>query len=128
MSNTISTHLSPQIGIESISNRGAEAPAKLPESCQIVPSGENIASRSVESLYAPKFGAAVQSFLTPKIHARELFIPGVFNRKLQNAAKSLRAAARENQSRTLRHAAFILENDAQLKEQLTAYRQLLQKG
>lgn len=124
----INTQFLPNTGIESITRQESETFSRLPDSLHVVPSGDEAAGGSLEKLFAPKLGASMQNFLTPDIASRELFLPSVFNRKLRQAADDLRKAARNNNSRTLRHAADVLDEDADLKNLLSTYRQLLQKG
>lgn len=128
MPGPIHNFLSPNIGIESITRHSDAAPLRLPTSLDVVPSGENASVQSVENMYAPRLEARVQAFLTPSIASRELLIPGVFNSRLKKAADELRTLGRKNKSHTLRRAADMLEEDAELKDLLTTYRQLLQKG
>lgn len=128
-SSSINRLFSANVGIESIT-RQRTTETRLPESSQIMPSGEapTSASNSVEMLYSPRLEAALAAFLQNEIGSRELLIPGVFNSRLRKAMNEFRKASRKKKSRALRDAAQLLEDDEDLKSLLSTYRALLQKG
>ena len=114
------------VGIEGISWQPRET--GLPGGTRIVPSGDLPGQINLEALYASPLEESLRAFLKPDLHTRELLFPGYFSARLNNARKKLQAAARKNNSPACAKAADLLEEDAELKELLSMYRGLLQKG
>ena len=114
------------VGIEGISwqPRGTG----LPGGTQLVPSGDVWGQITLETLYASPLEEGLRAFFKPDLRTRELLFPGYFSACLNRARRKLRAAARENDSAAGAKAAELLEEDAQLKELLSMYRGILQKG
>jgi hypothetical protein len=114
------------IGIEGISWQPHES--GLPGGTQVVPSGDMPGHITLEALYGSPLEEGLRAFLKPNLNTRELLFPGYFSARLNNARKKLRAAARKSNSPACAKAAELLEEDAELKELLSMFRGLLQKG
>ena len=114
------------IGIEGISWQPRET--GLPSGTQIVPSGDMTGHITLEALYDSPLEGGLRAFFKPDLNTRELLFPGFFSSRLNSARKKLRAAARKNNSPACAKAADLLEEDVELKELLSMYRGLLQKG
>ncbi len=129
MSKTVGIGFSPNVGIEHIIDK-TEGPgaAILPSSTRVVPTDAMTSMDALHDLYAPSWDKAMQSFLRPRIDARELLIPGVLSGRIRQARADLNEAARKKKSKTLRDAALLLEEDEEMKELLDIYRNLLLQG
>ena len=114
------------IGIEGISWQPRDS--GLPGGTQIVPNGDMPGQINLEAIYASPLEERLRAFLKPDLRARELMFPGYFSARLNNARRKLRAAARKTNSSACANAAELLEEDEELKELISMYRGLLQKG
>lgn len=120
---------SPNVGIERIIDT-ADGPgsALLPASTRVVPTDSLTSMEALHDLYAPSWDKDMQSFLHPRLNAREMLIPGVFAGRIRQAREDISTAARKNKSKPLREAAVLLEEDEEIKELLDMYRNLLLQG
>ncbi len=116
------------VGIETITHISGQKLSGLPDVPALLPSGTEVTSGMTESLYEAKLTSMLRVFLSPAMQSKELLLPGMLNQKLKRAKDDLRKAGRKKKSKTMHRAADLLEEDAQLKEVLDTYRQLLQKG
>ncbi len=116
------------LGIETITHISGQKLSGLPDIPALLPSGTELAGGMTESLYEAKLTSMLRNFLAPAMQSKELLLPGMLNQKLKRAKDDLRNAGRKKKSKALHRAADLLEEDAELKEVLDTYRQLLQKG
>lgn len=119
----------PSSGIDHILGpREGPGTAALPAVGRVLPSEAVTGAASLDRLYASAWDQAMRDFLRPRVHTRELLIPGVFADRIAEARQRLADQARTTHSRRFRAAVDVLDADGELRTMLESARNLLLPG
>ncbi len=118
-----------ETGIEKVLREGDTSSFRMPELCQLIPSGAGLENRLDSILGSDSLDTLILSSLMPQLNNKEILLPSVYRRmaaKIQeHLRRSIHGSLSPEKRAVLEKAAALLDSKEELFDLLSFYRRLL---